>query len=80
MAGRQHETRPVQESIHKSQISDERGVKDHSVNGICDNTNDILRQPSVKDSDTLKNEEAVKRGIHFYTLSTMNESNRVNNL
>ena len=74
MAGKQHETQPDQESSRKTQISDATGSKENVSNELYNN---IFRNPRKNVSDTSNIEEAVKTGVHFYTLSIMNESNKV---
>ncbi len=77
MAGWQHETRSVHDSSHKLQVSDESTNKNQKKNEAQEHINDFLRHPLTKDQDAVNNEETAKTGIHFYTLSVMNESNKV---
>lgn len=79
MAGKQHETRPEQESPRKGQISDETVRKDLK----CININYYDHETGQKVSESSSNlraadyEETMKNGTHFYTLSIMNETNKV---
>lgn len=77
MAGKQHESRPDQDSPRKGQISDESGKRDmnHQIN-INYNTHESL-QKSPENSLEITDEDTLKTGIHFYTLSIMNETNKV---
>ena len=78
MSGKQHESRLNQEPARKSQISDESQPK-YVQNSLYDSRNNIfscfntqkMLFPDGKDDDF------VKTGIHYYTLSIMNESNKV---
>lgn len=78
MAGRQHETRPDQETGRKGQISDEPG-KHESLRTIGSSECSFVAQHSYPKNqpDSLKIEEAKKIDVHFYNLSIMNEANKV---
>lgn len=77
MVGKKNESRQGQESLRKGQISDESGKKDtEDINyNFCEK---LQNSPELSlDLDIIKEEDAKKNGIHFYTLSIMNETNKV---
>lgn len=73
MSGKHHETRPGQEAIRKSQISDE-ARKWASINSKISYINNSITEQYL---DGPKIEEREKPCVHFYTLSIMNETNKV---
>jgi len=79
MAGKQHESRQDQDSPRKGQVSDESSKKDRETLDInYDLFEKIQTLPELAlELDTTNEEEAKKNGIHFYTLSIMNETNKV---
>lgn len=78
MAGKQHESRHDQDSPRKGQISDEFGKKNHAKKDMNYDSHEII-QKLYEDGLELDvtNEETKKNGIFFYTLSIMNETNKV---
>lgn len=74
MAGKQLELRPNHEIIRKGQVSDESEKREPIYDHIH-MKNDLKPQDthifSSKDADF------IETGLHFYTLSIMNESNKV---
>ena len=79
MAGKQHESRQDQDSPRKGQISDECGMKNHEDMNISYDSHENIQKvsESVLELDTASEDETKKNGIHFYTLSIMNETNKV---
>lgn len=77
MAGKHHEICPDQEIIRKSQISDEPGKWTDNIKNIGDikNLNKVKLLKECQDQTKIENN--LKTGIHFYTLSIMNETNKV---
>ena len=71
MAGKHHEARPGQEAIRKIQISDEAQKSTNISISYINNsiTEEFLDGPKI--------EEREKSCVHFYTLSIMNETNKV---
>ena len=74
MAGKQHESRPGHEIIRKNQVSDESRKKE-LLNDQIQMKNDLIHQNTQAVAS--KDEDFVETGVHFYTLSIMNESNKV---
>ena len=78
MAGRKHETKPEQETVRKGQISDGSGKNEYTKpteNFEC-SLDTKYKSPSEQ-FENLKIEEPNKIDVHFYTLSIMNEANKV---
>lgn len=80
MAGKQHESRHDHDSPRKGQISDESGRKDLGNLDInCSSHENIQKvTENALELGVTSEDEAIKNGIHFYTLSIMNETNKVN--
>lgn len=74
MAGKQHESRPDHEIIRKGQVSDESGKREHLFDHVH-----IKNDPKPQNThiDASKDADFIETGVHFYTLSIMNESNKV---
>lgn len=80
MAGKQHESRHDQDSPRKGQISDESGRKDlENLDINCSSHENIQKvTENALQLGATSEDETIKNGIHFYTLSIMNETNKVN--
>lgn len=80
MARKQHESRQDQDSPRKGQISDESGRKDLENLDINFSSHESIQKLSENalELGATSEEETKKNGIHFYTLSIMNETNKVN--
>lgn len=74
MAGKQHESRPDHEMVRKNQVSDESGNKELKIDGFV---KEDIPYPRYTHNTAAKDEDFVETGVHFYTLSIMNESNKV---